>query len=335
MSDIPPVPPKAFSPAPILPVPADVLRPYWSVMIPTYNREQYLEETVRSVLDQDPGRDRMQLAVVDNATTTHDVRAMLKRLAGDRIDYFRHDQNIGGIGNINSCFGFATGQHVHVLHDDDKVLRGFYAEMEQAIGSHPTATLFTGPVLGINEHGYVTGLNAPPGDRAGVIADYLPSQAVANRTPTQAVVIARDLLTRIGGYVPGLVFTPDWEFAFRAGAAGAAVTIALPLAAYRWHGGSDTSRLIRGTRHLEETRAVIDELCGRLSEPDRAKVAPWKYAFLASAAAHYAATLTAPADRKARLENLKWAYQYDPTRARLKTLVKARIRGTLMSVLGK
>jgi hypothetical protein len=34
-------------------------RPYWSVMIPTYNpRADYLEETLNSVLQQDPGKAR-------------------------------------------------------------------------------------------------------------------------------------------------------------------------------------------------------------------------------------------------------------------------------------
>jgi cellulose synthase/poly-beta-1,6-N-acetylglucosamine synthase-like glycosyltransferase len=40
-------------------------RPYWSVMIPTYNpRANYLEETLNKVLQQDPGPEQMQIEVV-------------------------------------------------------------------------------------------------------------------------------------------------------------------------------------------------------------------------------------------------------------------------------
>ncbi|MFX0196931.1 MAG: glycosyltransferase, partial [Candidatus Hodarchaeota archaeon] len=45
------------------PVPEGIHRPFWSVMIPTYNCKHYLEEAFNSVLEQDPGPDEMQIAV--------------------------------------------------------------------------------------------------------------------------------------------------------------------------------------------------------------------------------------------------------------------------------
>jgi cellulose synthase/poly-beta-1,6-N-acetylglucosamine synthase-like glycosyltransferase len=38
----------------IYPVPEGVDRPFWSVMIPTYNCAKYLAQTLESVLSQDP-----------------------------------------------------------------------------------------------------------------------------------------------------------------------------------------------------------------------------------------------------------------------------------------
>src|SRR5262249_49179546 len=52
----------------IPPVPDGIARPLWSVMIPTFNCASYLRETLRSVLTQDPGRDVMQIEVVDDCS---------------------------------------------------------------------------------------------------------------------------------------------------------------------------------------------------------------------------------------------------------------------------
>jgi len=51
-------------------------RPFWSVMIPTYNpRADYLEETLHSVLQQNPGPKQMQIEVVDDCSPGMDVVA--------------------------------------------------------------------------------------------------------------------------------------------------------------------------------------------------------------------------------------------------------------------
>jgi GT2 family glycosyltransferase len=315
-----------FRPAAVAPVPDDGRpRPFWSVMVPTYNREEYLAQAVGGILAQDPGPDRMQLCVVDNATTTFDVPALLRRLAGDRIEYVRHPANIGGIRNINACFRHSRGHWVHVLHDDDGVLPGFYRAYERAIERHPDAALVCGPVLGINEVGFATGIGLPPATAAGPIDDFLLHQATANTVPTPTVVVPRWVYERVGGYAEGLAFTPDWELAFRAATCGPAVTVDRPYAAYRWHAGSDTSKLIRGTRHLAESTALIDELCRRLSPEQRDRLPARRYRFVADAASHYAATLTASGDRAARAAHLAWAWRLDPVRGRLRALLRRRL----------
>lgn len=315
-----------FKPFTVPMTPAEAARPFWSVMVPTFNREAYLRETLESVLAQDPGPERMQLAVVDNATTTHDVPALLRDLAGERIEYHRHPVNIGGIANINAAIGLSRGRWIHILHDDDIVLPGFYVAMERAIATHAGATLFMCPILGIDEQGAVTGLSNPNTGHAGTIDDFLVRQVTANCAPTQSLVVPRAVYEQVGGYATGLKFTPDWEFAFRAAAAGSAVTLKLPLAAARWHGGSDTSQLIRSDRHLVEMKATIDELAGRLSPDQRAELPERRYLFPATAATHYASLLTADEDRAAQDRNLKWAYDLDPTPGRFRRRLMARLR---------
>lgn len=58
------------SPPTVLPVSTDVQRPLWSVMIPSYNCAKYITKALESVLMQDPGKDKMQIEVVDDCSKT-------------------------------------------------------------------------------------------------------------------------------------------------------------------------------------------------------------------------------------------------------------------------
>src|SRR5260370_32221545 len=66
------------------------VRPFWSVMIPTYNpRADYLEETLHSVLQHDSGPEQMQIEAVDDCSPRVDVAALVKAIVADRVQFSR------------------------------------------------------------------------------------------------------------------------------------------------------------------------------------------------------------------------------------------------------
>ena len=84
-------------------VPEDGNRPFWSVMIPTYNCAYYLERTLKSVLEQDRGPDEMQIEVVDDCSTEDDPEAVVKEIGKERASFFRQPRNVGVTANFNIC----------------------------------------------------------------------------------------------------------------------------------------------------------------------------------------------------------------------------------------
>ena len=87
------------------------------VMIPIYNcREDYLRETLGSVLRQDPGVTDMQIEVLDNYSTIGDPEAVIREMGSGRIVVHRQTHNVGIAGN---CIERARGHWVHILHSDD------------------------------------------------------------------------------------------------------------------------------------------------------------------------------------------------------------------------
>src|SRR5881392_89985 len=124
---------------PLLP---DATRPFWSVMIPTYKpRADYLEETLKSVLQQDPGPGQMQIEVVDDGSPNGAPVELVRRLADDRVSVHREPANNGLAGIWNRCIERARGEWVHILHQDDVVLPGFYDHLYRGIGCNPQVAM--------------------------------------------------------------------------------------------------------------------------------------------------------------------------------------------------
>lgn len=121
----------------ILPVPQGTVRPLWSVMIPTYNCADYLRETLKTVLAQDPGMTQMQIEVVDDCSTKDDPEAIVEELGKGRVDFYQHPENVGYIRNFETCLQRSRGHLIHLLHGDDSVREGFYHTLQQPLQQYP------------------------------------------------------------------------------------------------------------------------------------------------------------------------------------------------------
>ncbi|MEI9864573.1 MAG: glycosyltransferase family A protein [Limisphaerales bacterium] len=133
-----------FQPPPIIPSVREDGQPllFWSVMIPAYNPgRNYLEQTIRSVLKQDPGPEQMQIEVVDDCSPKVDVAALVQEIAGERVSVSRTPKNLGLAGCWNTCIERSRGKWVHILHQDDFLAPGFYDALRQLTERHPSMAL--------------------------------------------------------------------------------------------------------------------------------------------------------------------------------------------------
>ena len=116
----------------IAPLPQIGSRPFWSVMIPTYNCAEYLAQTLQSVLAQDMGPDWMQIEVIDDCSNNDDPEAVVRDVGRGRVAFHRKPKNAGAIANFNSCLERSRGHFVHILHGDDTVIGGYYECIENS-----------------------------------------------------------------------------------------------------------------------------------------------------------------------------------------------------------
>jgi GT2 family glycosyltransferase len=213
-------------------------------MIPTYRPSEYLLDTLRGVLAQDPGPAHMQIGVVDDASPAGDVAALVRRAdPHGRITVHCAAVNLGLGGNWNRSIELARGQLVHILHQDDLVRPGFYRTLGAALRSAPQAGMAFCRCDFIDAAGTHVGATHRRSLRAGVMRDWLARISEATRVQCPGVVVRRTTYERLGGFRTDLHYAVDWEMWVRIAADGAVWYEPRVLATYRKHAANATTRL--------------------------------------------------------------------------------------------
>lgn len=90
--------------------------PLVSVIIPAYNTEAYIAQSIQSALEQTLRN--IEVIVVDDGSTDGTV-AIARRFQDDRLRVFVNEQNMGAAGARNRAIQAAQGEWIAVLDSDD------------------------------------------------------------------------------------------------------------------------------------------------------------------------------------------------------------------------
>ncbi|MGE0449782.1 MAG: glycosyltransferase [Vicinamibacterales bacterium] len=244
---------------PIAPLAAGTPRPFWSVMIPTFNpTPAYLRETLAGLLANDAGPAAMQIEVVDDGSVEVDVAAIVEEAGRGRVAFSAHATTVGMVRNWNTCVERARGEWVHILHQDDVVLPGFYEALRRPCESMPGLAAAFCRGTGIDEHGAVRWVQQPDREHPGVLVDFIARLAVEQRILTPAIVIRRRAYEEIGGYHLELPYCADWDFYKRLAVYGPIWYEPASLAQWRQHGSSTSARISAAGADLADRRRSIE-----------------------------------------------------------------------------
>ncbi|MEQ8380828.1 MAG: glycosyltransferase family 2 protein [Coleofasciculus sp. A1-SPW-01] len=106
-----------------------------SVCIPTYNRANYLIQSVKSVLSQ-TYKD-FELIICDDGSTD-ETPTVVSQWNDARIRYIRHAKNIGRSKNMRSGFDTAQGNYFIKFDDDDALTPEFLEKTVAVLEAEPT-----------------------------------------------------------------------------------------------------------------------------------------------------------------------------------------------------
>jgi Glycosyltransferases involved in cell wall biogenesis len=246
-------------------------------MIPTYNRPDLLQKTLMSVLAQVDINDNFQIEVIDNFSDENlAIAALVYSIGKKRVSYYRQPSSVPFQRNWNTCIERAKGKWVHILHDDDIVLPGFYREYGKFLSTHPSVGLvFSRPSL-INEQDVEVG-RSPISDlqtHDGVINDILPILIRNNIICSTSVVVPKAVYNHLNGFSETLEHTVDWEEWIRISLCYPVgyIRVQRPLMAYRirTHGlAGDTVKIERIDKKYRDCLYIFETFSSNL--PDNKK----------------------------------------------------------------
>lgn len=244
---------------PIISVPEGIYRPFWSVMLPTYNpNPKYLEKVLRSILEQNFGADEMQIEVIDDSSSQYDSEAIVKEIGKGRVQFYRQSRNVGPPGNWDTCIQRARGHWVHILHQDDLVMPGFYSCLREALEQEPTVGAAFCRHSYIDEKGDCLFLSLLERETPGILADWLELIATMQRVQFPSIVVRRSTYEKLGGFCPEARSAADWEMWKRIAAHYPVWYEPQILACFRLHSASESSRLIKTGTNIADTRRSIE-----------------------------------------------------------------------------
>jgi len=240
-------------------VPVGTTRPFFSVIIPSYENAELLTRALESVLTQAPGPDEMQIHVVDDRSPNVDIAGLVERVGRGRVSFSRNAENVGPPANFTNCIRASTGYWVHILHQDDRVLPGFYdtfrhrleeSECVMAIGRHVV----------VDDSDVVVAIPPELAAEGGLVIDAQFTLATLHPVHSSAIVVARAAYEQIGGFSTDLVYATDRVMWARLAAIGSVEYLPEPSVRCLYHAGSDSSRLQQSMTYVKDIATAVDEM---------------------------------------------------------------------------
>ncbi len=201
-----------------------------SIVTPSFNQADFLEETIRSVLAQD--YPHIEYIIIDGGSTDGSVEIISRYQ--NRLAAWVSEPDLGQTDAINKGFSLAHGDLLAWLNSDDTYEPGAVTEAVAFFQSHPQVGLVYGDANFINERGQVIGrFPAAQTSYAKLRRGYV-------HIPQQAAFFKSALWREVGPLDTSFYFAMDYDLWVRLAAKAPLVYLPRTWANFRLHGGAKT-----------------------------------------------------------------------------------------------
>jgi glycosyltransferase involved in cell wall biosynthesis len=255
LDELPPPPPGKTgwpwtepSPHPVCTVLDNPSWPRISIVTPSYNQGEYIEEAIRSILLQN--YPNTEYIVIDGGSTDHSTEVIQKY--GPWLTHWVSEPDRGQAHAINKGFALCTGDLVGWINSDDGLLPGGLATLAAAFRHSPTSILL-GDVLNIDEVYEHTWLR----QQKNVTFEALAQPGHHNAFWQQPGTFwPRALYLQIGDMDESLRYLFDLDWMCRALQVAPVHYLRTAIALFRLH---DTSKTVHESAMWDSERCVVAE----------------------------------------------------------------------------
>ncbi len=206
--------------------------PLVSVIIPTYNRREYVQEAIDSVLAQ-TYRD-FEIIVIDDGSTDGTGEALTARY-GDQIRYI-WQKNAGESAARNLGIDIARGQYVAFLDSDDLWLPNKLVKQIVVLRQNSQVGLVYSYVYQIDREGRRLP-GAPLGESTADVQPVFENLVQSCIFAPGTVVARKDCLQQVEGFDLTIQYGEDWDLWLRLSLVTEFSAVREPLAEIRVHQG--------------------------------------------------------------------------------------------------
>jgi glycosyltransferase involved in cell wall biosynthesis len=230
-------------------------RPTVSCLLPVYNGEKYIRESIKSILAQTFSD--FELIIVNDGSTDSSLEIIQQmRTIDDRIVLINH-RHSGIIGALNVGLAAARGAFIARMDADDISMPDRFLVQYEFLRDNPDVVLVGGLCGSINDQGHPS-ITSTTGNRHAR-ADLLdfPPKVVTALHPL--IMVRAETLRSIGGYSSRYEHAEDYDMFMRISQFGRIAHVDKRILDYRIHAENiSVTKLVDQERHAAE--AEIDNV---------------------------------------------------------------------------
>lgn len=173
-------------------------RPTFSIITVTYNSEKFLEQTIKSIINQ--GISDIEYIVIDGGSTDSTIDIVKKY--SNYISYWVSEKDDGIYDAINKGIKASRGEYVGIINSDDWYEEGVFLKIEQIINS-TQADIICG-ILRLWENNDILGVQ-------GNTKKFLKYGMISHPT----CIVKRGVYNSIGLFDTNFKIAGDYDFMMR------------------------------------------------------------------------------------------------------------------------